>query len=135
MSFIRKILDKHLFKVLGFSIVGVLMTLLSMLLIWVCNDIFALDIYVSYVLVYGLTIILSCILNAHYVWRHTIAFIDVIKYFAIYLSSMILGLGIIYVLELIFPKANHTILTYCALPFTYAWNYCFVNYIFKKNDQ
>jgi len=105
-----------------------------MLMIWVCNDFLNLNIYLSYVLVYGVSIILSCVLNAHFVWKHTLVALDVVKYFIIYLSSMLLGVGIIYVLEICFPKVNHTIISYCALPFTYLWNYLFVNYIFKNKD-
>ncbi len=110
------------------------MTLLSMFLTWVCNDILCMNIYVAYVAVYGLTILISCIMNARLVWKHELRKIDVFYYFAIYLSSMLLGMGIIYVLGLFLSSMNHTLLSYCALPFTYMWNYLFVNHIFKNED-
>jgi len=129
----NRILGPLVRKVLGFSVVGALMTLLSMFLTWVCNDLIHMNIYVAYVAVYGLTILISCVMNARLVWKHELSISDVFKYFAIYLSSMLLGMGIIYVLGLFLTTLNHTLLSYCALPFTYIWNYLFVNHIFKKN--
>jgi len=121
-------------KILGFSVVGALMTLLSMFLTWVCNDLLHMNIYVAYVAVYGLTILISCVMNARLVWNHKLELADVFKYFAIYLSSMVLGMIVIYLFGLVFTTLNHTLLSYCALPFTYVWNYLFVNHIFKKKD-
>lgn len=125
-----------MFKILGFSVVGVGMTILSMLLIWLGNDVIHVNVYVTYLLSYCITILMSCYLNARYVWKHQLTMQDVIKYVLIYVSSMLLGIGVISLLEWFMPNANHTIISYCSLPFTFIWNYVFVNHIFKiKNGK
>lgn len=125
-----------MFKILGFSVVGIGMTILSMLLIWFGNEVIHVNVYVTYLLAYCITILLSCYLNARYVWKHHLSMPDVVKYVVVYVSSMLLGIGIISILELCLPAANHTILSYCSLPFTFVWNYMFVNHIFKiKNGK
>lgn len=122
-------------KVLGFSIVGAICTLLSIALIWIFNDVLGWNVHVSYIIAYGGTIVLSYVLNALCVWKHRMQWMDVVRFFGIYLSSMLLGDGLIYLFQWILPNLNHTILSYCTLPFTFTWNYVFVNYIFKDNHE
>lgn len=127
-------LDKLIHRIFGFSIVGVISSLLSLLLIFVGNELIGLNVYVVYFLSYIITILVSYFLNARYVWKHELRIIDVVKYFGIYISSMILGMLLLMFFELLMPNLNHTILSFLTIPFTMAWNYLFVNYIFKNNE-
>ncbi len=118
---------KFLSTFAGFSFVGVLVTLFSMLLVFICNELLGWNSILSYLLSYGLSIILSYILNAMYVWKSAFSFKAMAHYFSIYLASMLLGTVVLWLLELLFPNINTTILSYCVLPVTMIWNYFFVN--------
>lgn len=122
-------------RIFGFSVVGVISTIVSLLLLWLFNDGLSLNIYIAYVLAYGITIILSYILNARYVWTHALSIVDVVKYFAIYLSSMALGTVLLFPIQWLLPDWNHTLLSFTTIPFTMTWNYLFVNYIFTHDNK
>lgn len=127
---------KHLIRrLLGFSVVGVISTIVSLVLLWLFNDGLSLNIYVAYVLAYSITIILSYFLNARYVWTHALRIVDVVKYFAIYLSSMALGTVLLFPIQWLLPNWNHTLLSFVTIPFTMTWNYLFVNYIFTHDNK
>lgn len=122
-------------RILGFSVVGVLSTIVSLLLLWLFNDGLLLNIYVAYILAYSITIVLSYFLNARYVWTHALSVVDVVKYFAIYLSSMALGTILLFPIQWLLPDWNHTLLSFTTIPFTMIWNYLFVNYIFTHDNK
>lgn len=122
-------------RILGFSVVGVISTVVSLLLLWLFNDGLSLNIYVAYVLAYGISIILSYFLNARYVWTHTLSVADILKYFFIYLSSMTLGAILLFPIQWFLPDWNHTLLSFTTIPFTMIWNYLFVNYIFTHDNK
>ena len=111
----------------GFSIVGIVVTLISMLLIFICNEVLGWNSIISYLLSYSISILLSYIFNTSFVWKKEFTFMAVFRYFGIYLASMLLGAILLWLLELIFPSVNKTILSYCVIPFTMLWNYFFVN--------
>lgn len=131
MSFIQQY-HKLITTFAGFSFVGILVTFFSMMLIFICNEILGWNSIISYLLSYGLSILLSYILNAKYVWKSDFLFLAMIRYFGIYLASMVLGALILWLLELLFPDMNKTILSYCVIPFTMLWNYYFVNRLLSK---
>ncbi|MBQ0088169.1 MAG: GtrA family protein [Prevotellaceae bacterium] len=122
-------------RILGFSIVGVVVTIISLLLLWFFNDVLSLNIYVAYVFAYTISIVLSYFLNARYVWMHTLSAVDILKYLAIYLSSMALGTILLFPFQLLLPEWNHTLLSFTTIPFTMIWNYLFVNYIFTHDNR
>ena len=111
----------------GFSIVGILVTLFSMLLIFILNEIIEWNSIISYLVSYGLSILLSYFLNSRYVWKTNFELKALVRYFGVYIASMVLGALLLWVLELLFPNVNKTILSYCVIPFTMLWNYFFVN--------
>lgn len=114
---------------MGFSIVGIVSTLSSIILLFVANEVFHCNQYFSYFFSYFLSILVSYYLNAHVVWKTRIDINGAVKYFSVYVSSMILGLIVLRMLNLIFIDANHTILGLFTMPVTMAWNYLFVNRI------
>ena len=131
MSFIQQY-HKFITTFAGFSFVGIVVALVSMMLIFICNEILEWNSIISYLLSYGLSILLSYILNAKYVWKGEFSFVAMIRYFGIYLASMVLGALILWLLELLLPDVNKTILSYCVIPFTMLWNYFFVNRLLSK---
>ena len=116
----------------GFSLVGVVVTLVSMLLIFVCNEILGWNSIISYLISYALSILLSYILNTVIVWKKHFNIKALFHYFGIYLASMVIGAVLLWLLEYIFPSVNKTILSYCVIPFTMMWNYFFVNRLLSK---
>lgn len=131
MSFIQQY-HKLFITFAGFSFVGIVVTLVSMLLIFICNEILGWNSIVSYLLSYGVSILLSYFLNAKYVWKSDFLFVAMVRYFGIYIASMVLGAVLLWLLELVLPDVNKTILSYCVIPFTMLWNYFFVNRLLSK---
>lgn len=131
MSFLNRY-KKIINTFAGFSVVGIIVTLVSMLLIFVCNELLGWNSIVSYLISYGLSILLSYILNARLVWKKGYSFKALIHYFGIYLASMVLGAVLLWLLELCFPVVNKTLLSYCVIPFTMLWNYFFINKLLSK---
>lgn len=131
MSFIQQY-HKLFITFAGFSFVGIVVTLVSMLLIFICNEILGWNSIVSYLLSYGVSILLSYFLNAKYVWKSDFLFVAMVRYFGIYIASMVLGAALLWLLELVLPDVNKTILSYCVIPFTMLWNYLFVNRLLSK---
>lgn len=131
MSFIQQY-HKLFITFAGFSFVGIVVTLVSMLLIFICNEILGWNSIVSYLLSYGVSILLSYFLNAKYVWKSDFLFVAMVRYFGIYIASMVLGAVLLGLLELALPDVNKTILSYCVIPFTMLWNYLFVNRLLSK---
>lgn len=116
----------------GFSFVGIIVTLVSMLLIFICNEVLGWYSIVSYLFSYAISILLSYILNARYVWKSELSFIAMVRYFGIYVASMVLGAALLWLLELALPEVNITILSYCVIPITMLWNYFYVNRLLSK---
>lgn len=131
MSFIQQY-HKLIATFAGFSFVGIVVTLISMLLIFICNEILGWNSIVSYLLSYGISILLSYFLNANYVWKSDFSFVAMVQYLGIYIASMVLGAVLLWLLELTFPDVNKTILSYCVIPLTMLWNYFFVNRLLSK---
>ncbi len=131
MSFLSQY-KKRITIFAGFSIVGVIATLVSMLLIFVCNELLGWNSIVSYLISYGLSILLSYILNVRFVWRKGYSFKALIHYFGIYLASMVIGAVLLWLLELCFAETNKTLLSYCVIPITMLWNYFFINRLLSK---
>ena len=131
MSYIQQY-HKLIATFVGFSFVGIVVTLVSMLLIFICNEILGWNCIVSYLLSYGISILLSYFLNAKCVWKSVFSFVAIIRYFGIYIASMVLGAVLLWLLEMALPGINKTILSYCVIPFTMFWNYFFVNRLLSK---
>lgn len=125
-------LKNHIKKLTGFSLVGIVVTLVSLLLLYICNELLSFNLYLAYFISYFLSILLSYFLNACLVWKVCPSLGAIVKYFVIYLLSMLIGLGILYALESFLVEWNHTLISFLTVPFTMLWNYIFVNIILSK---
>ena len=123
----RGIIQKHWKKFSGFSLVGVGVTLFSFLLLYALNEVFHCNPYISYLVSYILSILLSYVLNAKIIYKTSLRKTDLLKYWAIYLLSMLLGTGVLWGYICLMPQFNETILSVMVLPITMLWNYYFVN--------
>jgi putative flippase GtrA len=123
--------SKHIRNLIGFSIVGVVVTIFSMVLLYVFNDVIKMNAYVAYMLAYALSIALSYYLNARKVYKTKSSGRKIVLYFIVYVSSMALGVGLLHMFLLVFPDWNRTLLSYMVIPFTTLYNFIFVSWILK----
>jgi len=119
----KDFLKNLIIKFSGFSFVGIVVTLLSIILLFIFNDLCNFNPYCSYVLAYLLTLFLSYFLNAKYVFCSPLKLTGVILYFMAYFSGMLLGIFLIKIFSLAMPEASKTLLSVAAIPFTMIWNY------------
>lgn len=118
-------------NLVGFSIVGVVVTIFSMVLLYLFNDVFNMNAYVAYVTAYVLSIILSYYLNARKVYKTDTNWHKLVLYFIVYLSSMALGVVMLRFFIYLLPEWNKTILSYMVIPFTTIYNFIFVSWILR----
>lgn len=131
MSFIRHY--HHFFTTFtGFSFVGIIVTLVSMVLVFVCNEVLGWNGIISYLFAYVISILLSYLLNTLCVWKVSLSLMSMVRYHGIYIVSMMLGAFLLWLFEQVLPDVNETILSYCVLPFTMLWNYFFTNKILSE---
>lgn len=106
----------------GFSGVGVITTLISLVAIYVFLELFQTPLIPTYAIIYFLTILLSYFLNSFFVFKSPLNMKKALGYFLIYLSGMLIGMLVLWILENTLPY-DHYILAYFVLPVTMAWNF------------
>ncbi len=117
----------------GFSGVGVITTLISLGAIYLFLEIFQTPLILTYAIIYFLTILLSYFLNSLFVFKSPLAMNKGIKYFLIYLSGMVIGIGVLWLLKKTLSYDAY-ILAYLVLPVTMMWNFVLSFYLFKPNN-
>lgn len=128
-------LNKHIFKLLGgFSVIGLITTLISLLMIFVFLKILKTPLIFTYVSIYTASILLSFILNSVFVFKSILSIKNGVKYFLIYFSGMLLGTLLLWVFKKIIPLENY-ILGYLVLPFTMVWNFSFSFLLLKPEKS
>lgn len=129
--------QKTVRKIAGFSFVGVIVTLVSMALIYIMNEWLHWNPYVSYITSTVLSILLSYVLNMLKVFSSRFSWKTLGLYYLIYCSSMILGMFVLRFYLWLIPTWNATLLSYMVIPITMIYNYIFVNRIanYYKNEK
>jgi putative flippase GtrA len=117
----------------GFSGVGVVTTLISLGAIYVFLEILQTPLILTYAIIYFLTILLSYFLNSLLVFKSPLAMKKGIKYFLIYLSGMLIGIVVLWLLKKTLSYDAY-ILAYLVLPVTMMWNFVLSFYLFKPNS-
>ena len=116
---------RMLLKFTGFSFVGMISTLISLVLIFLFIGILKTALYPSYIAIYIITIYLSYYFNATFVFKVDKSISQFINFFLVYLSGMILGMISIKVLKA-FISYEDWVITFLILPVTTIWNFTFV---------
>lgn len=125
----RDFLLKLIARFCGFSGVGAAVTLLSMLLILIGNELLGMAPLLSYAAAYLVTLLLSYCLNAKFVFRAPFRFRGAVLYIAAYLSGMALGMALLRLLLHFTRGGYETILSYAVIPVTMVWNFLFADRI------
>lgn len=127
---------KNIFgKFSGFSIIGGVVTILSIGFLYIFNE--CLDFYptVSYLLSYLITIFVSYILNTIFLFKTRVNLKKMLYYSLTYLSGMGIGTFLLKILILFIENVNETILSVFVIPITMIWNFYFVNIILGKKGS
>ena len=133
----NKILISAFWRVLilrfsGFSLVGAFVTLVSLALLFLMNDVCKWNVYLSYCSAYVLTLLLSYWLNSWFVFHTTLSLRKLAGYFVSYLSGMLLGTFLLTILISVLPDWNKTLLSYAVIPVTMVWNFILINWILTR---
>lgn len=131
---VKQLFESILKKLLGFSVVGIITTLLSGGLIYVIIHMLKGPLVLSYILIYTLAIILSFVLNMIFVFKNQINLKGAAIYFGIYLSGMGLGaLFLEYFKDIL--DIPDVIKAYLAIPVTLTWNFGLSYLVFNKPEN
>jgi len=114
----------------GFSLVGIVVTLFSILLIFVFTNVLAFSAQIAYALAYIISIALSYFLNGRYVFKANLGLYSYLIYYGIYFSGMALGLIIIWLLKQ-FVSWPEFVISVAPVPITMVWNFVLTRYLFK----
>lgn len=117
----------------GFSLVGVITTLVSLGLIYILIGMFETPIYPSYAAIYILTIYLSYVINANYIFKVKKSIYQFIKYLVVYIFGMFVGMILINLYGRLFSFENW-IITCLTLPFTTIWNFILVSVVLSRKN-
>lgn len=126
---------KTVLRFSGFSLIGAANTLLSMLLIFLMNEVIDFNYLISYCIAYIVTVFFAYWTNARFVFHKERAIMDCLKFFVAYLSGMMLGSFLLYAMKKICPVWNATWISYGIIPVTMFWNFFFVNKILSKKEN
>lgn len=81
------------------------------------------QLYLIYVCVYAVSILISYILNSSFTFKSKMSTKKAIGYYAIYLSSMGLGVTLLYFYQILFPGLQKWVFPLLTIPITTAWNF------------
>lgn len=109
-------------RIIGFSFVGIFVTLVGMTLTFIFLKIFGWSPYVTYFTSYVLTVTLSYYLNSRFVFKSGKSKKNLIIYYGVYSMSMLIGLLTLYIYHHTLPF-DELILNYMVIPVTMTWNF------------
>lgn len=117
-------------RIIGFSFVGVFVTFFSMILTFLLLKIVGVSAYITYILSYVISILLSYYLNSRLVFKSGKSKRNLLFYYIVYGISMLIGLGTLYVYRY-FLNFDELILNYMVIPITMTWNFLVSSKILK----
>ena len=120
-------------RIIGFSFVGVFVTLVGMTLTFIFLKIIGMSPYLTYFTSYVLTVMLSYYLNSRFVFKSGKSKKNLFIYYGIYSSSMLIGLGTLYIYRQTLPF-DELILNYMVIPVTMAWNFTVTSRFLKPQE-
>jgi len=126
---------------LGFAIVGVAMTLVTLILNFIFLKILDFHLIATYVIVGILTIFFSYLLNTYLVFKQHFSVITLLVYYGIYLSGMLIGIPLLKFFDFILPVGFFStylqpyrkfLLSVMRIPITLVWNYILTSFVMKN---
>lgn len=117
-------------RIIGFSFVGVFVTIFGMILTYILLKIIGFTPYLTYFTSYIITIFISYYLNSRLVFKSGKSKKNLVLYYLVYGTSMLIGLGTLYVYHL-FLDFDELLLNYMVIPVTMIWNFLVSSKILK----
>ncbi len=127
-------LKKHLTGFLTFSTIGAFVTSLSLSANFVLLKFFKTPLIPTYVTIYIITILISFLLNSKYTFKSDISSSNLIRYYLIYGSGMMLGVVLLLFFKSLITFENW-VYPFMVIPFTMLWNYSVSSKLLKKNQS
>ena len=91
----------QLFKqIFSYGSIGIFLLIFSLIIYYITFEVFDFPLYPIYILTYIVTIAISYFLNARHTFKSSFNKTDFFKYYIVYMISLLVGLGLLYVLEL-----------------------------------
>lgn len=118
-------------QIAEFSVVGIFVNVLSLILLYVFLYLLNSNVYLAYTSVSIICIGFSYIINAKMVFKASLNLMDYFRYNFIYVNGMLIGLVIIALVKYFF-YFNDFINSIIATPFTTIWNFVFVKILLLK---
>lgn len=120
----------------GFSIVGGVVTLISMYMLYALVEYLHLNATLAYVISYLVSIQISFFINLRFVFRATFSWRNLLYFNFTYLLGMLLGIGLLRLFIHLAPIGTNEIwLSYAVVFFTLFFNFFFINIILRKNEK
>jgi len=116
----------------GFSFVGAFCTLLTMFFNFLFIKKLGISLYVSYFVVYILTIFISYLMNSRLVFKQGKSLLNLVLYYGVYGSGMVMGFFVLRFYKSNLPFQDH-ILTYLVIPVTTLWNFVMSSMVFRAD--
>jgi putative flippase GtrA len=133
---INYILNNSLYKrFIGFALVGVFNTFFSLLLTFLLINVFGLWLIPTYVTVFLITVFLAYLINTYFVFKKEFELKKLIGFYSTYLSSLILGVILLYIIKFFSPDSDDFLNTILITPITMTWNFFFINNSLKKTNS
>ena len=129
-----KNLNRYLKYFAGFTSVGIIITIVSLLSTIFLIEIIKISLLIAYPLIYIVSILASYYLNKDLVFKFRGKENRLFLYFTIYLTSMLLGLVLIYMLKKI-SNIPESIVAILILPLTTIYNFVFVSLLFNNRGK
>ncbi len=121
-----------LFKISTFLGVGAIVTTLSLGSNFILLKYYETPLYLTYTCVYAFSIMLSFVLNSTFTFKTTIKVSNMLRYYAIYVSGLVLGVLVMKLFTSIFDFENW-VYPFLVLPFTTVWNFSIANRFLTKD--
>ena len=118
VSIVKRIINLFL----GFSFVGIFITMLSVSLSYIFLEILYFPLYLTYFGLYTFSILLSYYLKIKFVFKVKSNQLKLVKYLFVYLSGMIVGGVSLNVIDLNL-NLTHWVKSILVLPITMVWNF------------
>lgn len=129
---LSKIISLYFKKFMAFSLVGAIVTPLSLGTNFFLLKYYKTNLYITYICVYAAAISLSFYLNSKFTFKTSIKFRNWLKYYGIYISGMVLGVILISLFKS-FTNFENWVYPFLVIPFTMTWNFFTADkYLSKK---
>ena len=132
---------EHLNHFLGFAIVGVMMTALTLMLNFIFLTELKISLVITYIVVAIITIFISYLLNTFLVFKQNFSFLTLFLYYGVYLSGMIVGVPLLKFFEYVLPVElfsaqlqpyREFFISGMPIPITLIWNYILTSFVMKN---